>query len=370
MDKPSEGKKETKIGYKRIRPLLIILLLFLFIIGPMTLWRQSNTAKGYFMAGEFFYKMKWYDMAEEAYHKAVELDIYYPKVHYKRGLVLHEMGFYGDAINEYKKELDLVPVYTDTNDNFALIYAGMGEAYYMNGASLASSGDETGSITMYNEALIACNKALSLNANFIPAYSLLGKLHHTSGMLDEAVKDYSKILELSNDEGALVEGYYRLGIIYASRGDNKMAIRHLKKALEINPYFPPALYEIGKIYHKEEALDSAINVWRKAVHYEPDFIEVHYELANVYVRQGWYKDAQREYLATIRLCEKINNKRVIPLLSGAYANLGTLYYYENGEKDKGINCWKKAVEIDSSNEMAKENIKKVSKSNGAEREKI
>ncbi|MBI3008992.1 MAG: hypothetical protein HYY56_05730, partial [Candidatus Omnitrophica bacterium] len=51
MDKPSEGKKETKIGYKRIRPLLIILLLFLFIVGPMTLWRQSNTAKGYFMAG-------------------------------------------------------------------------------------------------------------------------------------------------------------------------------------------------------------------------------------------------------------------------------------------------------------------------------
>ena len=370
MDKQLGEKKEPQKINRQIRLLVIIILVCLVIIGPMTLWRQSNTAKGYFMAGELFYRMKWYDMAEEAYHKAVELDPDYPKVHYKRGLVLHEMGFYGDAINEYKKELDLVPVYTDTNDNLALIYASMGEAYYMNGASLASSGDGTGSITMYNEALIACNKALSMNASFLPAYSLLGKLHHTSGMLDEAVRDYGKILELSNNEGVLVEGYYRLGIIYALRGDNKMAIRHLKKALEINPYFPPALYEIGKIYHKEEALDSAINVWRKAVRYEPDFIEAHYELANIYVRQGWYKDAQREYLVTIRLGMKINNKRVVPLLSGAYANLGTLYYYENGEKDKGINCWKKAVEIDSSNERAKENIKKVSKSNGAEREKI
>ncbi|GEM_PF-4323737 len=360
----TEEKKEKetqKPDNKKRRLSFAVLLFAIIIVVGTTLWRQSNPAKSYFSAGELFYRQRWYEMAEEAYQKVLDIEPNYPKVHYMRGLVLYEKGLYEESINEYKKELELIPSYVNINDNLALLWTRLGEAYYRNGISKASSGDKAGSIIMSNEALIACNKALAMNPSFLPAYSLLGQLHYTSGMIDEAIKDYSKVLEMSSDDGTLVEGHYRLGIIYSSSGDNKMAIRYWKKAIEINPYFAPVFYELGKVYYKEESLDSAINMWRKAVQHEPNFIEAHYEIARAFVKRGWYRDAQREYLATIKIGMRIKSAKVIPILSGAYANLGTLYYYEDGDKEKGIDYWKKAIEIDASNEEARENLRKVSK---------
>lgn len=362
-------KKETqKPDNKRRRLSFAVLLSVIIIVIGTTLWRQSNPAKSYFSAGELFYRQKWYEMAEESYQKVLDIEPNYPRVHYMMGLVLYEKGLYEESINEYKKELELIPSYVNINDNLALLWTRLGEAYYRNGIYKASSGDKAGSIIMSNEALIACNKALAMNALFLPAYSLSGQLHYTSGMVDESIKDYEKVLEMSNDENAILEANYRLGIIYASNGDEKRAIRHWKKAIEINPYFTPVLYELGKIYYKEESLDSAINMWRKAIHNEPDFIEAHYDLARAFVKRGWYRDAQREYLVTIKVAMKIKSsaahsfrEKVIPILSGAYTNLGTLYYYEDGDKGKGMDYWKKAIEIDASNEEARENLRKVSK---------
>ena len=90
---------------------------------------------------------------------------------------------------------------------------------------------------MYKEAIEEYKKALELNPKYPLAHNNLGILYKKSGRFDEAIKEYETAISL--DPGYL-NPCYNLGLLYLERGQLDKAAEYFEKALTINPDFTEA----------------------------------------------------------------------------------------------------------------------------------
>jgi tetratricopeptide (TPR) repeat protein len=84
----------------------------------------------------------------------------------------------------------------------------------------------------YREAIEEYRKALDLAPQFAPAYNRLGMAQAILGELEEAEKNFRKVIELAPD---MDQGYLNLGILYELRGEPAQGLPLLEKALSLNP---------------------------------------------------------------------------------------------------------------------------------------
>ena len=117
---------------------------------------------------------------------------------------------FDDAIESYKKALEIKPDYP--------------EAYYNMGIALKNQGNLDAAIDNYK-------KALDLKPNYVEAYFNMGNILKDKGDFEAAIESYNNALEIDPD---YVEVNNNLGIAFKDKGDFEAAIDSLNKALEIN----------------------------------------------------------------------------------------------------------------------------------------
>lgn len=114
----------------------------------------------------------------------------------------------------------------------------------------------------YKNALVFCERAVSIDEKYAISYANLGSIHFQiyrstadPGALSEAFLNYEKALDLDPQIGPAHSG---LGLIQMVKGNYEEAIRHLETALRLNPDMDHAVYNLGianlKIGNKDEAL--------------------------------------------------------------------------------------------------------------------
>lgn len=188
----------------------------------------------------------------------------------------HKVNRYSQAINLYKKILDL--------------NARSFEAHYGFGITLKSLGK-------YDDALEEFKKALEIKIS--PAvYLSLGEVYFNKGVIDLAIKNFEESLLL---EPSSAEGHFLLGFALGEKGKMKESIEEVKKAIALNPalaQFEPNL-PIDIKDHKGhlEFLKEHLGTPKIS----QDEYQVHYNLAMTYRNKGLFNETKRELEECLKL---------------------------------------------------------------------
>ncbi len=178
--------------------------------------------------------------------------------------------------------------------------------------------------------------ATQVDPNLPEPLKALGDLFMLSPrrLYDQAIEAYQKALSLRPH---YAEAQVGLGDAKAAKGDNEGAIGHYQKALQLDPLNARVHFSLGKIYYNEKGLYyEAVNAYRKAIDLDQYFLDARMGLGEIYEEKGLYKDAIAEYRKVIE---------VDPKHTGAHYNLALAY--EKVDVKEAITQWERYIELAS-----------------------
>ncbi len=146
----------------------------------------------YLDRGNAYFDKQAYEQALEDYSQAIALDASYAEAYYNRGLVYSEQEAYDRALEEYTQAIALQP-------SEATYYNERGSTYLLRG----QTGDE-------ERAIADATQAIALNPNIASFYNTRGYAYYLKGAKEQAIADYQRVLELSQNEELRAEAQARL----------------------------------------------------------------------------------------------------------------------------------------------------------------
>jgi tetratricopeptide (TPR) repeat protein len=157
-----------------------------------------------------------------------------------------EQKKYDDAIRECTKQIN-----GDTGEinNVEYSYMSRGIAYEAKG--------------LLDQAIEDYSKVIEIKPGYDGVYVNRGNAYKAKGLLVRAIVDYNKAIELNEKNE---KAYYNRGTVYKAKGLFERAIDDFKKTIELNPKKDYAYYNIACLYSlRKEAQESCL--WlQKAVH--------------------------------------------------------------------------------------------------------
>jgi superkiller protein 3 len=270
-----------------------------------------------------------------------------------------------EAIKEYEKAIYL-------NKNYALAYAGLGEAYSFLGLWNEQNTNKKDQ-SIYDKSFENSQKALELAPDLSESHRALASSYRALGKFKDAGKEAAKSIELSTKDS---EAYYilwtvtgadpdseyikkalelnpnlsvahnDLGYIYYTKGKYEKAAEHLRRAIKINPDLVQAYTNMGLTLAAQKRLDEAEKQYRKAIEITPDYLLAHYNLGVVLGSQGKFDDAIGEFEKAI----EINSD-----FPEAHLTLA-LAYESKGDTKKAMEEYQKFVDLPSASNSRYEKI--------------
>lgn len=130
-------------------------------------------------------------------------------------------------------------------------------------------------------------KLLADDPEDFQAQCRLGEVYFAKGMLDEALDNVSKAIEMAESirkqmDHSLAMYYANRGTIQATKGDMEEAVAQFRKALEINPNDVLALFNLGRAMVDRDEFLEAMPLLERLVNVTPDDPIAWFQLAKVY----------------------------------------------------------------------------------------
>jgi len=155
-----------------------------------------------------------FDQAVEAYNKAIELRPFYAEAHVGLGDARAAKGETDAAVASYQKALMFNPV----NPR---VHMSLGKIYY----------SEKG---LYYEAVNAYKRAIDLDPSSVEARMGLGEVYEDKGLYKEAIEEYKRVIEVdAKHTGAM----YNLAVVY-ERTDPREAIAQWERYITLASQLP------------------------------------------------------------------------------------------------------------------------------------
>ena len=117
------------------------------------------------------------------------------------------------------------------------------------------------------EAVHFFSKAISLDADCVPAWGGLAQTHMELGEWDSAEMALRKRLQLRPGP----HYYVFLGRVLNAQGKTELAVESCRKALELNPAFDEAWFNLGGYYLLLNNHQEALRAYEKAVALDPSY---------------------------------------------------------------------------------------------------
>jgi superkiller protein 3 len=130
-------------------------------------------------------------------------------------------------------------------------------------------------------------KLLEEDPEDFQAQCRLGEIYFAKGMLDEALANVSKAIEMAEAirkqmDQSLAMYYANRGTIHATKGNIDDAMAQYRKALEINPRDVLALFNLGRALYDRDEYMEAMPLLEKLVEVTTDDPIAWFQLAKVY----------------------------------------------------------------------------------------
>ncbi len=182
------------------------------------------------------------------------------------------------------------------------------------------------------DAIADYSKVLELDAKNALAWYNRGAIYLRLGQSAEGLADSSKALELNS---TIAQAWVNRGIAHESLGQPAQALADFAKALELNPNLVEAWYGRGNVCRQEGRMDEAITAYREAIRVRPDYAYAHNNLGWTLKQQGRLDEAIAAYREAIRL------KADYEL---AYINLG-IALREKGLPEDALAAYRAAIRL-------------------------
>ena len=187
------------------------------------------------------------------------------------------------------------------------------EAQYDSGVAHYNKGQ-------YDEAISDFSKVLEISPRFAEAYRSRGSAYDDKGQYDEAILDYNKALEMNPRDART---YCNRGILYEKKGQYDQAISDYTKALEMNPRDAWTYYNRGILYEKKGQYDQAISDYNKGLEINPICWEAYNNLAWVLATANVtrVRNGEKALKLALKACELTDwkNPDCLDTLAAAYA---------------------------------------------------
>lgn len=202
----------------------------------------------------------------------------------RKGLDSHEKQGNQEAIEYLNKALELDP-------DFALAYAGLGEAYLQRVHRHGSA------MTWLDSSVEMAEKAIALNPNLAEAHSTLSLVYYLKSWFSQALLQDRKAVAINPN---LPSAIYGLGYDYLVLGDLAETLRWLRKAVKLDPRDAENHQQIGQILMTLGKTAQAERWFLKSLELQPDYEEAHHQLGYLYLSQGQIDAATAEAKAILK----------------------------------------------------------------------
>ncbi|MFC1724291.1 protein kinase [candidate division KSB1 bacterium] len=229
----------------------------------------------------------------------------------------HKIGNIETAIKLFKQALDEDP-------NYALAYAGLGEAYWRKYG-------ETKETILVELAVNNCDRALEINKMLAHVHLTKGIIYTGTGRYEEAEKELNETL---TQEPENFTAFRELGRTYALQGLYDLAEDAYKRAIKLKPRYWAGYNVLGSFYLRQGRLEEGAEQFLSVIEMNIKNPKIYRNLGTAYFLQKKYRDAIEIYNRSLEIEDHYN----------AYANIGTCYFYE-GEFKQAARMYEKALEI-------------------------
>lgn len=190
-----------------------------------------------------------------------------PGTQHTKGVILHDLKKYEDAVNSFNEAINLNPNYASAHHNL--------------GVSLQK-------LNRDEEAINSFNKTINLKSDFFEVYNNLGNSLLKLNRHKESVKNYIRAIEL-NSLNPLP--YNNLAFVYGLLGKYKEAIKNSKKAIKLDSNFVQAHFNLGNMLYRTGEYDKAVKSYKKVLELNPRLNDVYNNLAQCFKKKENYEKA-------------------------------------------------------------------------------
>jgi tetratricopeptide (TPR) repeat protein len=192
------------------------------------------------------------------------------------GFFLENHGKTDEALDDYRKSVEINPFYEDARNNLGHLLRAAGK---------------------YDEALIHLQEALRIKPGLVEAHNNLGNLLGDLGRRDEAIAQYELALQYDSNNA---DAHNNLGVSRAMQGRLDEAEKLLKQAVRLNPADVGAHGNLGNVLALEHKPDEALGEYELALKLNPGDAQTHYNLGNVLLEKSKWSEAADQYAAAIQ----------------------------------------------------------------------
>jgi len=232
------------------------------------------------------------------------------------------------AIQMFKEGLKL-------DSDFALAYAGLGEAYWQKYQITHDSAWVDG-------ALSASDHALVLDPNQAKVHISLGIVYYGTGKIDSAIEEFEVATELQPMSD---DAHKWLGRCWQRKGEMERAVACFERAIQIRPGYWENYSRLGICLYFFGRYRDAAEQFRRVITIQPDSALGYNKLGGIYTLLGLYDEAVAMHKRAIEIYPN----------SASYTNLGTDYFYL-GRNEDAISAYSAAIELDPRDHLLYRNL--------------
>ncbi|MFQ5735746.1 MAG: tetratricopeptide repeat protein [Thermodesulfobacteriota bacterium] len=207
--------------------------------------------------GKKAFEEKNYDNALQYLEKVAADKSNFADVYNMLGLVYYHSSRFEDAINAFKKALEINPKYTEVSLNLAVVYNELGQfdkSTEVYGMARKTRRNEQSYLDPYVKGKVA-----NMHAG-------LGAIYKDLGFYAQAVEEYRKALLLHPE---FVDIKTSLGVVYRDMMDYASSVRELEETVKINPDYPTSRIQLGLTYYTMGQYEKAKTEWLKVLRKDP-----------------------------------------------------------------------------------------------------
>jgi len=227
-----------------------------------------------------------------------------PSLHFNLAYALHSQNRLEEALEEYRRTIELDPNDGSAHHNLAMVL------------------EERGFLDEAVKEYLLAIKYMPDPAN---AHSSLATLLNKQGHTEEAISHLQQALAISPEHGP---SHFNLAMILVSRGDYQGAIAHLSECVKSAPDFAPAYFNLGVLLSQQGRAEETLPYFRRAVSLDgsnPVYLKA---LAGALLNQHPLRagDIHRAFTYAQKAAELTHyqDPAILSILAGAYANQGKI----------------------------------------------
>jgi len=152
------------------------------------------------------------------------------------------------------------------------------------------------------EATQAFNRAIELDPEFAQAYAYLGIMRVAAGQYEEGVRCYEQALQ-RNPNIAVVHYLLADALLKQTDADAARIEKSLKRAIDLDATYAPALLALGKLHAQAGRLPEAVAEFEQVIRLDPNLAEAYYQLGRALNRLKRTAEAQSALAAFKRLSD-------------------------------------------------------------------